>query len=130
MHLKPPAMASDTLHVLFICGRGISRSPTAERIFAAPGRVETASAGVSRDAETAVCADLIEWADLICVMEPRHRSKLNRAFGRQLRGKRVLCLDIPDDYGFMDPELIGVLLRRLSGILEVPEDVGIAPQGD
>ena len=53
--------------------------------------------------------ELLAWADLIFVMERRHRSKLSAAFQRHLSGKRVVCLDIPDDYAFMDP----VLVRRL-----------------
>jgi len=59
--------------VLFVCGRNRSRSPTAESIFADYPGVETASAGTSPDADTPMSSDLIEWADIIFVMEPVHR---------------------------------------------------------
>ena len=91
------------MRLLFICARNRLRSPTAERVFAGVCGVETCSAGVSPDAEQPLTADLIEWADVILVMEPRHRAKMARTFGRLLRGKRVACLGIPDDYGYMTP---------------------------
>lgn len=46
-------------------------------------------------------------------MEPTHRSKLTKRFSTSLRGKRIVCLDIADDYQFMDPELIGLLWERV-----------------
>ena len=36
-------------------------------------------------------------ADLILVMEKVHRRRLQQRFATHLRGKRVVCLDIPDD---------------------------------
>ena len=96
-------------HILFLCARNRLRSPTAEQLFADWPGIETASAGVNADADSAVTPELLAWADLIFVMERRHRSKLSAAFQRHLSGKRIVCLDIPDDYAFMDPALI----RRL-----------------
>jgi predicted protein tyrosine phosphatase len=57
-------------------------------------------------------AEQIDWADVIFVMERVHRQRLSQRFGPQLRGKRVVCLDIPDDYAFMQPELVALLERR------------------
>lgn len=96
-------------HVLFLCARNRLRSPTAEHLFADWPGIETASAGVNADADTVVTPELLAWADLIFVMERRHRGKLSAAFQRHLGGKRIVCLDIPDDYAFMDPALV----RRL-----------------
>ncbi|WP_245161277.1 hypothetical protein [Brevundimonas sp. MF30-B] len=59
-------------------------------------------------------ADHIDWADVIFVMERTHQAKLNRRFRDRLRGKRVICLDIPDDYGFMQPELVALLEKRVT----------------
>jgi predicted protein tyrosine phosphatase len=56
-------------------------------------------------------------ADFIFVMERSHRSKLQKRFKAQLRAKRLVCLDIPDDFEFMDPELIHMLESRLSRFL-------------
>jgi predicted protein tyrosine phosphatase len=33
----------------------------------------------------------------------------------------VICLDIPDDYGFMDEELIELLRARVSEYIEIGE---------
>jgi predicted protein tyrosine phosphatase len=48
----------------------------------------------------------IDWADIIFVMENAHRKKLSAKFRKYLNGKRVVCLDIPDDYDFMQEELV------------------------
>lgn len=91
---------------LFICSRNRLRSPTAERVFSSYPGVEVASAGLNRDADVAVTPDLLEWADVIFVMESSHRTRLQRRFGRWLRGRRLICLDVPDRYDYMDPELV------------------------
>lgn len=104
------------MRILFVCGRGLIRSPTAEQIFAHCPGVETASGGISSDADSPLSADLVEWADLICVMEPRHREKLKRTFSRWLRGKRVVCLQIADNFAFMQPELVQLLKERVGQI--------------
>ena len=101
------------MRVLFICARNRLRSPTAERIFDGVNGLETASAGVSPDAEEPISAELIEWAEIIVAMEASHRAKLNRDFGKQLKGKRIACLNIPDDFEFMDPELVRLLWDRV-----------------
>jgi predicted protein tyrosine phosphatase len=46
-------------------------------------------------------------------MEKRHRSALQRRFRKSLGRARVVCLDIPDDYGFMDSALIAILKVRV-----------------
>ncbi|MGH8443733.1 MAG: low molecular weight protein tyrosine phosphatase family protein [Solimonas sp.] len=97
------------MRVLFVCGRNRRRSPTAEQYFADWPGIETASAGLSPEADIALTADLVGWAELICVMESARRRKLSQRFGAQLKGRRVACLNIPDDDEFMDPALI----RRL-----------------
>ena len=99
-------------HVLFLCSQNRLRSPTAEQVFADRPGIETASAGLNHDAENPVTPELLAWADLIFVMEPAHRSRLRARFQRHLHGKRVICLDIPDDYGFMDPALVALLEAR------------------
>jgi predicted protein tyrosine phosphatase len=100
------------MNVLFVCARNRLRSPTAERIFA--DRAETDSAGLAPDAEVRLSGDQIEWADLIVVMEKSQRTKLAQKFGRQVSGRRVVCLDIPDRYDFMQPELIDLLEKRMA----------------
>jgi predicted protein tyrosine phosphatase len=106
------------MRLLFICSRNRLRSPTAEQVFAGVCGIETSSAGTSPDAEEQITPELIEWADVILVMEPHHRTKLARQFGKRIRGKRVVCLGIPDDYGYMDAALIQLLWERVP--LSVP----------
>ena len=99
--------------VLFICSQNRLRSPTAEQVFAAYPRVETASAGLNNDADNPVTPELLGWADIIFVMERTHRAKLSSRFRASMKNKRVICLDIPDDYAFMDPDLIRLLEAKV-----------------
>ncbi|MBO9716857.1 MAG: low molecular weight protein tyrosine phosphatase family protein [Pseudoxanthomonas sp.] len=100
-------------HVLFVCSRNRLRSPTAEQLFADRPGIETASAGLAPDADTPLSPELLAWADIVFVMERAQRARLSARFGAHLRGKRVVCLDIPDDYDFMDPALVGLLQARV-----------------
>jgi len=95
--------------VLFVCGRNKLRSPTAEQIFASYPGIEVASAALNSDSPTQVSSELLEWANIIFVMEKTHRVKLRRRHGRHLKSQRVICLDIPDKFEYMDAELIRLL---------------------
>jgi len=100
-------------NVLFICTQNRLRSPTAEQVFADWPGIEKASAGLGHEAEVPVSPELLAWADLVFVMEKVHRVRLSAKFGRHLNGKRVVCLDIPDNYAFMDPALIQRLKQKV-----------------
>jgi predicted protein tyrosine phosphatase len=103
--------------VLFVCSRNRLRSPTAESVFDSWAGIETASAGVDAGAENPVTPELLAWADVIFVMERTHRNKLGKKFKRFLKDKRIICLDIPDEYGYMDPQLVALLQARVSRYL-------------
>jgi predicted protein tyrosine phosphatase len=105
--------------VLFICSQNKLRSPTAEQVFAIWPGIETSSAGLN-SADNPVTPELLAWADLVFVMEPAHRTRLASKFKPHLRDKRVVCLDIPDEYEFMDPELIALLKARVPRYLPSP----------
>ncbi len=83
--------------------------PTAEVVFSTIEGIEALSAGTNPDAENPVSADLIEWADIVFAMENTHREKLQKNFGPILRDKRIVVLSIPDEYDYMDEELIRIL---------------------
>ncbi|GGY89565.1 low molecular weight protein tyrosine phosphatase family protein [Novosphingobium colocasiae] len=100
-------------NVLFVCSQNKLRSPTAEHIFAEHPSIEVASAGTNSDAENPLTAELVEWADIVFVMEKTHRNKVQKRFRNALKTARVICLDIPDDYEFMDDELIALLRARV-----------------
>ena len=101
------------MRLLFICGRNRLRSPTAEAVFAAYDGVEALSAGLNKDAETPLSGDLLDWAEVIFVMERGQRRKLQQRFQSFLKDKRVVVLGIPDDYGYMQPELVRLLEARV-----------------
>ncbi len=99
--------------VLFVCSQNKPRSPTAEQVFATRTDLEVDSAGTNHDAENPLTGELVAWADLIFVMEKTHRAKLSKRFKRHLKA-RVICLDIPDDYAFMDPALVTLLKAKVA----------------
>lgn len=102
---------------LFICSQNRLRSPTAEQVFAAWPNVETDSAGLAPDATVCLSTEQIAWADIIFVMEKAHHNKLSKRFRQHLKGKRIICLAIADDYEFMDPGLIRLLEARAGSFL-------------
>ncbi|STZ56264.1 Low molecular weight protein-tyrosine-phosphatase ywlE [Moraxella lacunata] len=105
------------MNFLFICSKNQWRSPTAERIFGSHIGIHTRSAGTSRNARHSVNHADIEWADLIFVMEHKHKKHLAQYFGNLLSTKTVIVLDISDDYGYMDDELIEILTLSVSPYL-------------
>jgi predicted protein tyrosine phosphatase len=107
-------------NVLFVCSANRLRGPTAEQVFSSWPGIETDSAGISNDADIMLSTEQVEWADIIFVMEKTHRNKLSKKFRASLNGKRVICLDIPDDYAFMDPDLIRILESRVGRFLSGP----------
>jgi predicted protein tyrosine phosphatase len=99
--------------VLFICGKARQRSPTADQIFANTPGWETDSAGLSADADVPLSAEQVEWATHIAVMEKRQLTRLRKAFPKLVSGRKLVSLDIPDTYAFMQPELIELLKQRI-----------------
>lgn len=103
--------------LLFVCSENRLRSPTAEAVFSEYDGVEAIGAGTNFDAETPVSGDLIEWADIILVMEKMHRNKVSKKFKELLKEKRLVVLDIPDNYEYMQPELIQLLKTKVSKVV-------------
>ena len=97
------------MNILFVCSRNKWRSRTAETIFKGSPLHRVKSAGTENEARIKVTENLINWADLIFVMEKRHRQRLQEKFGQLLNDKRIIILDIEDKYQYMDEELIEIL---------------------
>jgi len=106
-------------NLLFVCSENRLRSPTAETIFSEYEGVEAIGAGTNSDAETPVSGDLIEWADIILVMEKSHRNKISKKFKDLLKNKRLVVLEIPDNYDRMQPELIQLLKTKVSRVVSL-----------
>jgi len=83
-----------------------------------PG-VNAIGAGTNSDAETPVSGDLIEWADVILVMEKGHRDKVSRKYKDLLKGKMLAVLAIPDNYGYMDPDLVELIKVRVPRYVQI-----------
>jgi predicted protein tyrosine phosphatase len=105
--------------LLFLCSQNKLRSPTAEAVFSEYPGLEVESAGLDRTAENPVSTESITWADIIFVMEKCHKSKLSKNFQPFLKNKRVICLDIPDEYEYMQADLIELLKRKILPLLGI-----------
>ena len=105
-------------NLLFICSRNQWRSPTAEKIYSKDPRVNARSAGTSPRAKRTVNTKDLQWADLIFVMEYKHKDRLKAEYNRVLQYKKIIVLDIPDDYLYMDEELVEILEVAIEGYLE------------
>lgn len=103
--------------LLFVCSQNRLRSPTAESIFSEYEGLEVDSAGLDRGAEMPLSSEVLQWADIIFVMEKSHRSKLSKTFQPWLKDKRVICLDIPDKYEYMEPALVELLKKKVLPLL-------------
>ena len=99
--------------VLFVCTQNRLRSPTAEQVFSNRAGFEVASAGTDPTADVPVSPELLAWADVIFVMERAHRNKLTKRFREHLKSKRLVCLDIPDEFEYMDPALVRLLEMKV-----------------
>jgi len=108
------------MKLLFICSRNKWRSLTAEKIFHGVNGHDVRSAGTEEGARVKVTSGHVGWADLIFVMEKKHLRRLQEKFHESLSRKRVVCLNIRDDYRFMDRELIDLLVSAVSEHIEIP----------
>jgi predicted protein tyrosine phosphatase len=101
-------------HLLFVCSANINRSPTAESLFLNSRFYEAKSAGIDQGAVVRLSQSLIDWADVLFVMsekEDRHLTFMNTSFN--IKDKLACDLDIPDNYDRDDPELIGLLGKKI-----------------
>ncbi|WP_203142918.1 low molecular weight protein tyrosine phosphatase family protein [Marinobacter mangrovi] len=105
------------IKVLFVCSQNKLRSPTAEAVFCNDANLEVRSAGLNNDAEIPLGVEDVEWAEIIFVMESAHKRKLRKRFREHLKDQKVVCLGIPDNYEYMDPELVKILKTSIPQFL-------------
>ena len=106
-------------NILFVCSRNQWRSPTAEQIWRKHSDLNVRSGGTSSNARHTVSTDDVKWAHVIFVMEEKHKVQLTAKFRGSLENKRIYVLDIPDEYKFMDPELVDLLQQSVESILDL-----------
>ncbi|MGH1334645.1 MAG: low molecular weight protein tyrosine phosphatase family protein [Aureispira sp.] len=109
---------NDALRILFICSQNKWRSRTAEHIFKNKAGWNVRSAGTDRAARVRLNANHVNWAEVIFVMEDKHKNRLKQHFRPQLKEQEIIVLDIPDDYQYLDPELIEMLEKSVHYYLE------------
>ncbi len=108
--------------LLFVCSRNKLRSLTAEKLFEGSQQYQVRSAGTQPGARIVVTEGHLRWADVVFCMEKSHVARLRQKFPEALDGKRVVCLRIPDDYEFMQPELIEELQAALAPHVTLPAE--------
>ena len=106
------ASSTDPIRALFICQFNRRRSATAERIFAKDPALEVRSAGTSDEALVRVNERMLEWADIVFVMEDDQARDLRRLFPAHPAIAGLVCLEIQDRYHFLDPQLVALLHER------------------
>lgn len=106
-------------NVLFICSRNQWRSPTAETVWRKHTGLAVRSAGTSQSAKKRVTAKDVEWANIIFVMEEKHKNRLQAGFRSLLNHKVIHVLDIPDEYHYMDAELVHILEDSVGSLLNL-----------
>jgi len=102
------------MKILFVCSRNRRRSLTAERVFGGVTGCDARSAGTEEGARVKVTEGHLGWADVIVVMEKRHKERLAQKFREAFVNKPCVCLFIPDDYEFMEPALTVLLQKKMS----------------
>ena len=101
------------LRVLFVCRLNRNRSATAERLFCKRQDLEVRSAGTNEDARVQVNQRMMDWADVIFALDDIEEKNLRSMFPDDAALARIVCLDIPDVYGFNDAELVSLLQERV-----------------
>ena len=115
-NLAPPS--ARRTNALFVCSLGRMRSLTAEHVFATRDDLRVAAAGVNATAEHPVTSNLLQWADIVFVMEDVHRNRLLEKFPDLASNRRIVSLGIPDRYEYMDPQLVRLLRTRVAKALD------------
>jgi predicted protein tyrosine phosphatase len=105
--------ANERTKILFVCSRNKRRSLTAEMIFKGEPAWDVRSAGTEDGARIKVTAGMLGWAEVIVVMEKRHKERLRQKYPETLAAKRCVCLFISDDYEFMDSNLVELLREKM-----------------
>ena len=104
-------------NVLFVCSRNHRRSLTAEEIFKNHSYLSVCSAGTSPRARVRVTEKGLHRASLIFVMEKKHKQILTAQFPYMEIEKRMIVLDISDEYAFMDENLVEILKTSVAPYL-------------
>ncbi len=106
------------MNILFVCSRNQWRSPTGEQIYKNVQGINAKSAGTEPSARIKINAKLIDWADIIFVMEKKHKQRVSEKFREEASQKKIIVLDIEDNYHFMDAELVEEIKTKVESYLQ------------
>lgn len=106
------------MNILFVCSRNQWRSPTAENIYKNRSGISVKSAGTEPSARIKLNSKIIGWADIIFAMEKKHKQRMLENFPVETMRKKIVILDIPDEYKYMDQELIDEIQSKVDDYIE------------
>ncbi|CAL2101686.1 Phosphotyrosine protein phosphatase [Tenacibaculum sp. 190130A14a] len=92
------------------------RSSTAHEMYKNDQRFEIDSAGTDKETKKIISYKNLSWADTIIVMEKHHRNTIRKQFPDVYENKKIVCLYIPDEYDYMQPELITILKSKFENV--------------
>ena len=105
------------MQILFLCSQNKQRSLTAEKLFDGYHNHRVRSAGTEANVRIKVSAGLIGWADMIFCMEQKHARRIREKYADKLQDKKLICLNIPDKFTFMDEKLQQILQQKVTAYL-------------
>ncbi len=97
------------MNLLFLCSQNKRRSLTAEKLFDGYEGNQACSAGTENNARVKVTPGVLGWADIIFCMEKKHMRRIKEKYSDIVYDKRIVCLNIPDEYAYMDEDLCELL---------------------
>lgn len=104
-------------NILFVCSANKERSKTAEDYFSSiyPD-INFNSCGINikyceKEGTNPISKSLLDWADLIFVMESKHAKSVKTHSGGKYGGNLVI-LSIEDKYTYYQKELIEILVTK------------------
>lgn len=106
------------MNILFVCSRNQWRSPTAENIYKNHSGINVKSAGTEPSAKIKLNSKIIDWADLIFVMEKKHKQRMLENFPIESKRKKIVILDIQDEFKYMNKELIEEIKSMVDNYIE------------
>ncbi|MBY0481275.1 MAG: hypothetical protein K2Q21_07965 [Chitinophagaceae bacterium] len=105
------------MNILFVCSRNQWRSRTAEDLYKNKSEFNCKSAGTEPSARIKINSKLLQWADIIFVMEKKHKQRLVENFESDIKNKQIVILHIEDNYNYMDSELVELLTNCVEEFL-------------
>jgi predicted protein tyrosine phosphatase len=111
-------------NILVVCGRNKIRSKTAEHIFKNDERINIRSVGLSTTSNRKIKIKDIEWANLILVMENKHKSRIVNTY-KNVEIPKIIVLEIGDEYKYLDKELCKILKSKIDDIIQSIDELSI-----